>query len=66
MKTVKEEEWPDILEDNKSQEEYGRISDAVGELTSAILDCKFKELMTPGIANHLRGYFESVLMTLDG
>lgn len=61
-----EEEWPEIVgDDSDSHDEYGRVSEAVGELTSAVLDCKIKGLMNLEISKQLRGFLVGVLNTLD-
>lgn len=59
-----EEEWPDVVGDTESREEYSRISEAVGELTSSILDCKMKGLLVPDIAEDLSAFVEIVLVIL--
>ena len=65
MKKI-EEDWPEIISDEPiTREEYGRVGEAVGELTSAILDCKLKGLLNPNIAKQLRGFMTSVLVTLE-
>lgn len=65
MQTLNEE-WPEVITDEKEpKHEYGRVSDAVGELTSAILDCKLKGLLVPSTSKELRGFLTAVLQTLD-
>lgn len=60
------EEWPDVIgEEPESREEYGRVSEAVGELTSAVLDCKMKGIMVPSVAKNLRDYLTAILHNLD-
>jgi hypothetical protein len=65
MAIVTEEEWPEIIGDEDTHDEYGRVSEAVGELTSAILDCKFKKLMDPNIVKQLRNFLTGAIQTLD-
>lgn len=58
---IVDEEWPDVIgEEPDSREEYGRVSEAVGELTSAVLDCKMKGLVDEKVAKILRGYLVSI------
>lgn len=64
---VLDEEWPDIIgeEEPESREEYGRVSEAVGELTSSILDCKMKGLVNKKVSKILHSYLTSILDNLD-
>lgn len=64
---VLEEEWPDVIgeEDLESREEYGRVSEAIGELTSAVLDCKMKGLVDKKMSKILSGYLTSILDNLE-
>jgi hypothetical protein len=64
---VLDEEWPDVIgeEEPESREEYGRVSEAVGELTSSVLDCKMKGLVDKKVAKILRGYLTSILDNLE-
>lgn len=63
---VVEEEWPDVIgEEPDSHEEYGRVSEAVGELTSAVLDCKMKGIMDPKVSRILSGYLNSILDNIN-
>jgi hypothetical protein len=60
------DEWPDVIGgEPDSLEEYGRISEAVGELTSAVLDCRMKGIMDPKISQILHGYLFAILNNLD-
>lgn len=59
-----EEEWPDVVYEDESHEEYSRISEAVGELTSAILDCKLKEILTESLAKDLNMFLKVVSSVL--
>jgi hypothetical protein len=60
------DEWPDVIgEKSDSLEEYGRVSEAVGELTSAVLDCRMKGIMDPKISQILHGYLSAILNNLD-
>jgi hypothetical protein len=67
IKEVKpvEEEWPDVIGESESREEYSRISEAVGELTSAILDCKLKDILTQDVARDLNGFLSIVTSVLN-
>lgn len=58
-------EWPEIIGEMESCEEYSRISEAVGELTSAMLDAKMKGLLIPEISKSLWGFLEGVQKTLE-
>jgi len=58
--------WPDVVfDESQPQEEYNRMVEAVGELTSAVLDCKVKGIMIPSVAKPMRDYLTSVLATLE-
>lgn len=63
---VVDEEWPDVIgEEPESREEYGRVSEAVGELTSAVLDCKMKGIMDSKVSKILSGYLNSILENIN-
>jgi hypothetical protein len=59
------EEWPDVIGETESREEFNRIVEAVGELTSAVLDCKVKGIMSSDVAKPLRDFLTSVLANLE-
>lgn len=58
------DEWPDVIGEVEPQEEYGRLVEAVGELTSAVLDCQMKGLLIPSTTEGLCGFLTSILSTL--
>lgn len=60
-----EEEWADVITFPDSHEEYGKVSEVVGKLTSAILDCRMKGIMTPSVAKSLRGFLSAILLNLE-
>ena len=60
------DEWPDVIVESEQHEEYSRLNEAVGELTSAILDCKHKGLMTPSLANDISNFLSAALLVVDG
>lgn len=63
---VVDEEWPDVIgEEPESREEYGRVSEAVGELTSAVLDCKMKGIMDSKVSKILSVYLNSILENIN-
>lgn len=60
------DEWPDVVYDEaESHEEYDRLVEAVGELTSAVLDCQVKGLLVPSATKSLKGFLLAVLTGLE-
>jgi hypothetical protein len=58
-------EWPDVIGETEFREEYGRISEAVGELTAATLDAKIKRILAPDIVRSLKAFLTGVQNSLD-
>jgi hypothetical protein len=66
MAGVLEDEWPDVVfDDSVPYEEYNRLVEAVGELTSAVLDCQAKGLLVPSTNQTLRSFLSSLLENLE-
>lgn len=60
-----EEEWPDVIGELESHEEYGRVSDAIGELTSALIFCNINGILTPGLAKSVHTFLSAVVKSLE-
>jgi hypothetical protein len=55
-----------VEEDGNRHPEFERLNNAVGEMTSAILDCKTKGLLKPEMIVHMREYLTAFMTTLKG
>jgi hypothetical protein len=67
-KYSEEESWPDIIgeeEEPEPCEEYGKICDAVGDLTAAILEARLHKVLTPTVASSIHGFLTGVLQSLE-
>ncbi len=60
------DEWPDVVfDETEAHEEYDRLVEAVGELSSAVLDCQMKGLLVPSTTKSLCDFLASVTTNLE-